>query len=127
MRPPASMIAWRAGGSGTTSQDFPVVRLTTFAPSTTTSSPSEASTPGAVMMSRPRLIAFWRKIRETSLATIVSSHPFRQETACSREEPQPGGGAEVGADHRIGFAQLVHDRRPEAVGFVAGAFGTRLT
>ena len=41
------------------------------------------------MMSRPRLIAFWRKIREMSLATIVSSHPLRQETACSREEPQP--------------------------------------
>ena len=38
---------------------------------------------------QPRLIAFCRKMRAKPRATITSSCPFRQEAACSREEPQP--------------------------------------
>ncbi len=53
------------------------------------SSPTAASTPGAVTRWRPRLIAFWRKIRAKLWATIVSSCPLSAETACSRDDPQP--------------------------------------
>ena len=44
---------------------------------------------GGRITRRPRLMAFCRKMRAKLLATTISSWPFRQDTACSREEPQP--------------------------------------
>ena len=89
MRPPASMMACRAAGSGTTGTHRPVVLFVTRCGPISRSSPSLAAISGAVTTRRPRLMAFWRKIRAKLSATTTSSCPCSVETACSREEPQP--------------------------------------
>ena len=57
------MMSCRAVGSGTTGKRLPVVRLTTSAGVTSSSSPSDASMAGQMTVRSPRLAEFWRKMR----------------------------------------------------------------
>lgn len=64
MSPPASTMAWRAGGSGSVANSLPLVLLTTLSGRISSSSPSSASSSGQITVRRPRLIEFCRKMRE---------------------------------------------------------------
>ncbi len=53
------------------------------------SSPSSASISGDIITLNPRFIAFCKNILAKPFAIIIKSYPFKHDTACSLEEPQP--------------------------------------
>ncbi len=89
MSPPASMMACRAAGSGTMGNSAFRVTFRTWVGVRAISSPTAASIVGQMIVRRPRLIAFCRKIRANPRAMTTRPWPLIVDAACSRDEPQP--------------------------------------